>query len=354
MGNRIVKLSIGQFEDHESSEVPTSATSPSDAVILRTVTVELSVIVPVFNEEPCLIALHAELKDVLDRVRMSHEVIFVNDGSTDASRTVLETLAEQNDNIIVVNLQRNSGKSAALDAGFRLAKGDIIVTLDADLQDDPAEIPRFIAEIDKGGDLVSGWKQHRLDPLGKTLPSKLFNVFTRRVSGLSLHDFNCGFKAYRRAVVADLRLYGELHRFIPVLVHWSGFKVVEIPVNHRRRYAGHSKFGARRLITGGFDLLTVLLTSHYRSRPLHFFGYIAILFGLTGASMLFWLFATSVFGLDHLRPRPMLYGSIVLVVISAVFVAAGLVGELIKSFHPEFHDYRIQSIISKSGPNADG
>jgi glycosyltransferase involved in cell wall biosynthesis len=313
----------------------------------------VSIIVPVFNEEDCLDALNRELGEVLARLGRPHEIIFVNDGSTDGSRDIIEALARQNENVTAVNLQRNSGKSAALDAGFRLARGDVIFTMDADLQDDPAEIPRFIEEIEKGSDLVNGWKKSRLDPLNKTMPSKLFNLFTGRVSGLSLHDFNCGFKAYRRAALADLRLYGELHRFIPVLVHWNGFKVTEIPVHHRKRYAGHSKFGARRLVTGAFDLLTVMLTSQYRSRPLHFFGYIALLFGLTGALMLMWLFATSVLGLEELRPRPMLYGSILLVVVSAIFFAAGLVGELIKSFHPDARDYRINSVVSQSSPDAD-
>lgn len=313
----------------------------------------MSFIVPVFNEEDCLDALHRELDEVLPRLARQYEIIFINDGSTDGSRNIIEALARQNENVIAVNLQCNSGKSAALDAGFRLARGDIIFTMDADLQDDPAEIPRFIAEIEKGSDLVNGWKKLRLDPLNKTMPSKLFNFFTARVSGLSLHDFNCGFKAYRRAALADIQLYGELHRFIPVLVHWNGFKVTEIPVNHRKRYAGQSKFGARRLITGAFDLMTVMLTAQYRSRPLHFFGYIALLFGLAGALMLIWLFATSVLGLDELRPRPMLYGSILLVLISAIFFAAGLVGELIKSFHPDARDYRINSVVSQSAPDAD-
>jgi glycosyltransferase involved in cell wall biosynthesis len=313
----------------------------------------VSIIVPVFNEEDCLDALHRELGEVLPRLARPYEIIFVNDGSTDGSRDIIEALARQNENVVAVSLQRNSGKSAALDAGFRLARGDIIFTMDADLQDDPAEIPRFLAEIEKGSDLVNGWKKERLDPLNKTMPSKLFNLFTAQVSGLSLHDFNCGFKAYRRAALADLQLYGELHRFIPVLVHWNGFKVTEIPVHHRKRYAGHSKFGARRLITGAFDLLTVMLTSQYRSRPLHFFGYIALLFGLTGALMLMWLFATSVLGLEELRPRPMLYGSILLVLVSAIFFAAGLVGELIKSFHPDARDYRINSVVSQSAPDAD-
>jgi glycosyltransferase involved in cell wall biosynthesis len=305
---------------------------------------ELSVVVPVFNEGGSVAELHAQIGRALGGIGRPAEIIFVDDGSTDGSGAILDALAQGDPRITVAHFRRNYGKAAALDLAFGLARGAVVVTLDADLQDDPAEISRFLATLAEGYDVVSGWKRDRHDPLDKTLPSLVFNWFGRRVSGLPLHDFNCGFKAYRREALAELRLYGELHRFIPILLHWEGFRIGEIAVAHRPRSSGTSKFGPRRLLTGAFDLLTVLLTTRFRSRPLHFFGLAAIGLGALGSAGMAALFLLSVLGLDPMRPRPLLYASILCILTAVPLIAAGLLGELIKSLGPPGADYRLRSI----------
>ena len=291
----------------------------------------LTIVVPVFNEAGSLIELHRQLAAALDPLDEDSEIIFVDDGSTDEGPAILERLAAGDSRIRVLTFRRNYGKSAALDAGFRHAEGQTIVTLDSDLQDDPSELPRFLAKLDEDFDVVSGWKRVREDPIDKTLPSRIFNGFLRLVSRLDIHDFNCGFKAYRRESIEGLRLYGELHRFIPALLHWDGFRIAEIEVTHHPRTSGRSKFGARRILSGAFDLLTVLLISRFRSRPLHFFGYIALVLGTIGSLMLIYLFTLSVFGIDPMRPRPMLYASMLLILSSLLLISTGLLGELMKS-----------------------
>lgn len=304
----------------------------------------VSFVIPVFNENACLPELYRQLTAVTAQHCPDAEIIFIDDGSTDGSADTMDRIAAADKRVVVAHLRRNYGKSAALDLGFRMAAGGTVITLDADLQDDPAEIPRFLASMADGLDMVSGWKRNRQDPMDKTLPSAVFNWFLRKVSGLALHDFNCGFKAYRHEALADLQLYGELHRYIPVLLHWEGFRIGEIEVAHRPRLAGKSKFGARRLLTGAFDLMTVTLTAKFRSRPLHFFGYAAVGFGALSGAMLSWLFALSILDLDPLRPRPMLYTALLLAFTSVILIATGLLGELIKSTAPYSADYRLRSV----------
>ena len=311
---------------------------------------DLSLVLPVFNEAECIGNLYAEIVDVLDRLDESAEIIFVDDGSTDGGGAILDELADKDTRVVVAHFRRNYGKSAALDFAFRFARGDIVITMDADGQDDPAEIPNFLAALAEGADAVSGWKRERQDPIGKTVPSRVFNWFTRRVSGLQLNDFNCGFKAYRREALTGRRLYGELHRYIPALLHWDGFKVAEMAIAHRPRLTGKSKFGAMRLLTGAFDFLTVMLTARFRSRPLHFFGLAAFGLGLIGSLGLGWLFLMAVLKLDTLRPRPLLYGSIVCIVVSVQLIATGLLGELIRSSGPHSADYRVKSIRTQTSP----
>jgi glycosyltransferase involved in cell wall biosynthesis len=230
----------------------------------------------------------------------------------------------------VVHFRRNFGKAAALDAGFRRARGQIIFTMDADLQDDPNEIPNFLAKLEEGNDVVSGWKKKRNDPLGKTLPSKLFNFTVSRASGLRLKDFNCGFKAYRSEAVQGLGLYGELHRYIPVLVHFRGFRVAEIAVVHHPRTSGSSKYGVERLVKGFFDLLTVLLITRYRTRPLHLFGGVGLVFALIGFSCLAYL--TVIWFLGHrIGTRPLLSFGVLMVLVGVQLVSTGLLGEMISS-----------------------
>ena len=258
----------------------------------RTTAVEsrlLSVVIPVFNEEATLRNLHKGIVEATEPLALSVEVIFVDDGSDDGSTDVLRDLCRENGDSRAILTAVNQGKSAALDLGFRYAKGDIIITMDADLQDDPAEIPRFVEKIDEGYDLVSGWKAVRHDPWHKTIPSRLFNFVVRRSTGIPIHDFNCGFKAYSRRAVEKLSLYGELHRFVPVFVANAGGRVTEIKVEHHPRRHGRSKYGLTRLPKGLFDLLTVLLTTRYLKRPMHFFGWLGLLSSSVGGTMLGYL-----------------------------------------------------------------
>jgi glycosyltransferase involved in cell wall biosynthesis len=227
----------------------------------------ISVVVPVHDEERSVALLHDEIAAALDPLGRPWEVVFVDDGSTDGTFAALTRLHAAHDRVRVVRLRRNFGKAAALQAGFEEAEGDVVVTIDGDLQDDPAEIPQLLAKLEEGFDLVSGWKAKRRDPLTRRLPSRVFNWASGAVSGLRLHDLNCGLKAYRAEVLDGLRIYGELHRFIPVLAHYRGFRVAELPVNHRPRSFGRSRYGLERYARGLLDLLTVTFMGRYRHRP---------------------------------------------------------------------------------------
>ncbi|MEN9795704.1 MAG: hypothetical protein RLZZ150_681, partial [Bacteroidota bacterium] len=243
----------------------------------------ISVVIPLLNEEESLPELARQLENVLERVaRGKYEVIFVDDGSTDDSFRVIQDIHARNQRFKAIRFRTNHGKSAALAIGFSECKGDIVITMDADLQDDPNEIPSLVAKLEEGYDLVSGWKRKRHDPWHKTMPSKLFNAVTSRMSGIRLHDFNCGLKGYRREVIENVQVYGEMHRYIPALAHWEGFRVTEIPVQHRARQHGVSKFGMSRFLKGYLDLLTVMFTTRYIKRPLHFFGAVGSLFAVVG------------------------------------------------------------------------
>lgn len=290
----------------------------------------VSVVVPVFNEVDSLPPLVAEIETAAAGLGAPFEIIFVNDGSTDGSQSVLAQIAETRPHVRLIEFRRNFGKAAALDAGFRAAAGDVVFTLDADLQDDPAEFATLLAKLDEGYDAVSGWKRVRLDPIDKTAPSKLFNAVVSRVSGLKLNDFNCGFKAYRAEALEDLTLYGELHRFIPVLLHWRGFRVGEAPVNHRARKFGKSKFGAGRLFTGALDLATVILNTRYQTRPLHVFGLAGAALGASGLLILGYLTALWFAGAGPIGDRPLFFLGILLAVSSLQFFTVGLLGEFIQ------------------------
>ncbi|MEO0982230.1 MAG: glycosyltransferase family 2 protein [Pseudomonadota bacterium] len=294
-------------------------------------TATISVVVPVYNERESLAALWSEIDAVLGARAPWFEVIFVDDGSTDGSLDVLRGLhAGHPDKIRIIEFRRNFGKAAGLDAGFRQARGDVVFTMDADLQDDPAEIPRFLVKLDEGFDLVSGWKEVRHDPLGKTLPSRVFNTVVSKVGGLMLNDFNCGFKAYRRGAVETLDLYGELHRFVPVLLHWKGFRVGEIAVNHRARKFGQSKYGFGRLFKGALDLMGVVLNTRFASRPLHVFGGVGIAMGATGFAILAYLTALWFMGLGPIGDRPLLLLGMLLVMSSLQFFTIGMLGEFVQ------------------------
>ena len=294
----------------------------------------ICVVVPVYNEERSVALLYEELQAALDPLGEPWEAVYVDDGSTDGSFAALTRLHALHDNVRVVRLRRNFGKSAALAAGFGHAAGDVIVTTDGDLQDDPAEIPRLLAKLDEGFDLVSGWKTHRRDPWSRRLLSRLFNGVVGRISGIRLHDMNCGFKAYRAEVVRGLPLYGELHRFIPVLAHYRGYRIAELPVNHRPRAHGRSRYGIERYLRGFLDLLTVSFMGRYRHRPLHLFGGLGLLLGALGIAVLAYLTVVKIGG-HAIGQRPLLTLGVLLVVVGLQFFSLGLISEMITSHHEE-------------------
>jgi glycosyltransferase involved in cell wall biosynthesis len=294
----------------------------------------ISIVIPLHNEERSIALLYDELQAALEPLGHEWEAVFVDDGSVDGSFAALTRLHDANENVRVVRLRRNFGKAAALAAGFGQARGEIVVTIDADLQDDPAEIPRLLAKLDEGFDLVSGWKTRRRDPLRRRVLSRIFNWVTGRMSGLRLHDMNCGLKAYRAEVVRGMPLYGELHRFIPVLAQYRGFRVAELPVNHRPREHGRSRYGVERYIRGFLDLLTVSFIGRYRHRPLHLFGGLGLILGLFGVAILVYL--TVVKALGHaIGERPLLTLGVLLVVVGLQFFSLGLISEMLTSQHEE-------------------
>jgi glycosyltransferase involved in cell wall biosynthesis len=299
----------------------------------------ISVVVPLLNEESSLEELYGEIASALEPRGESFEVVFVDDGSTDGSSAVLARLHDEHANVVVVRLRRNFGKAAALQAGFLEARGEVIVTIDADLQDDPAEIPQLLAKLDEGFDLVSGWKTRRNDPFLRRLFSRVFNWTTGLISGVRLHDVNCGLKAYRAEVVQGMRLYGELHRFVPVLAAHQGYRVAEIPVNHRARQHGRSRYGLERYLRGFFDLLSVTFMGRYRYRPLHLFGSIGLLMGAIGFVILTYLSVLWFLG-QGIGGRPLFFLGVLLVVVGIQLVSLGLLSELITSQHEERIDER--------------
>ena len=295
----------------------------------------LSVVVPVFEEEESLEVLCSELDEVLQTLELDAEVIFVDDGSRDGSFSVLQRLSERYDFVRAIRFRRNYRKAAALAAGFREARGDVVVTMDADLQDDPREIPNLLDKLDEGFDLVSGWKKNRLDPMTKTVPSKLFNRVTSMVSGLRLHDFNCGLKAYRREVVEDALpyLYGELYRYLPAIAHWAGYRVGEIPVQHRKRRFGRSKFGTRRLLNGFLDLLSITFVVRFMSTPMHLFGSLGLLSTFGGAAICGYI-AFLRFEHGNIQNRhPLLILGVLLIIVGIQLFSTGLLGDMLARVH---------------------
>lgn len=292
----------------------------------------LSVVIPLYNEVGSLPLLHADLSAAIGEMTHyeNYELIFIDDGSTDGSDRVLRELFAKDPHVKVIHFRRNFGKSAGLAAGFRMATGDHVVTMDADLQDIPSEMPKLLAPLlNDEADLVSGWKTPRLDPVSKTLPSALFNRVVRFASGVNLHDFNCGYKAYSAEVPPEINLYGEMHRYIPVLAHFRGFRVTEVPITHRAREHGKSKFGLERYFRGFFDLLTVLFLGHYTRRPLHLFGWLGILTFGAGFAIDVYLAVLKIFFGQPIGDRPLLQLGVLLMIVGTIFVVFGLLGEMI-------------------------
>jgi len=306
---------------------------------------EISVVIPLLNEEDSLKELHSQLKATLSRMGGRYELLFIDDGSTDRSFQVLRDLKRIDHRIKVIRFRRNYGKSAALAVGFEHAQGNIVITMDADLQDDPAEIPSLVRKISEGFDLVSGWKKVRRDPITKTLPSRFFNFVTSMMTGIRLHDFNCGLKAYKRDVVKTVRVYGELHRYIPALAHWEGFKIGEMVVQHRARKYGKTKFGFGRFWKGFLDLLTVLFTTRYFRKPLHLFGFWGMIAVLVGVGIDGYLVVEWSLGQTSLSNRPLFLGGILLIIVGIQFVSIGLLGEMISKTGQAQEQYAIRDFI---------
>lgn len=287
----------------------------------------LSFIIPVLNEQDSLRQLVSEI--VASCGAHSHEIVVIDDGSRDGTWKLLQELARADTAIRAVKFRRNFGKAAALQYGFALATGDVVFTLDGDLQDNPAEVPRFLAKLAEGWDLVSGWKQKRHDPWHKVIPSRLFNYVAARTFGLKLRDFNCGFKAYRPELVKELRLYGEMHRYIPALANALGYRIAEIPVEHRPREFGRSKYGLERYLRGFFDLLTVKMVTQYIKSPLYLFGRAGLFATLLGTAITVYLSVLKLFFHQPLSNRPLLILGITLILGGLQFISLGLISELI-------------------------
>jgi glycosyltransferase involved in cell wall biosynthesis len=307
----------------------------------------LSVVIPILNEEGNLRPLYDRLRPVLEKYDKNYELIFIDDGSTDRSQDILKEIAKQDARVCVLIFQTNLGKSMALAAGFREARGDIIFTMDADLQDDPEEIPRFIEAHENGNDLVCGWRKKRHDPLFKIFLSRIFNWATRWVTGVQIHDFNCGFKSYRREVLSQIRLHGDLHRYIPVLAAWRGYRVQEVLVRHHPRHHGYSKYGATRVLHGFLDLLTIVLLTRYDKRPLHFLGGTGLLMTLFGLGINLYLTTLWVIGYRPIGNRPLLLLGILLSIIGIQFVFFGLLAEFLLNLHLRADDHRLDEIITR-------
>lgn len=317
--------------------------------------IDLSVVVPLYNEEESLPALCNWISRVMNSHGFSYELLLINDGSSDNSWQVIGELAQQTKQIKAVKFNRNYGKSAALDTGFKLAQGRVIITMDADLQDSPDEIPSLYKMItEQGLDMVSGWKKKRHDPVSKTVPSRFFNATTRLISGIKLHDFNCGLKAYRKEVVKNIKVYGEMHRYIPVIAKWHGFtKIGEKVVEHRKRKFGTTKFGLERFMFGFLDLLSITFVSKFKKSPMHFFGLLgtlSFLFGFISTAWLIWKKLEAVYILKipvvrEVVDQPLFFLALVAIIVGVQLFLAGFLGELLVINKSEKDEYLIIDTI---------
>ncbi len=314
---------------------------------------DISIVIPLFNEDESLGELHQWIRKVMNSNNFSYEVIYIDDGSNDKSWEVLQFLKKEDSNVKAVRFQRNYGKSAALHVGFDMAVGEVVVTMDADLQDSPEEIPdlRKMILVD-GFDLVSGWKKKRYDPISKTIPTKLFNWTTRKMSGIYLHDFNCGLKIYRKNVIKSLEIFGEMHRYIPVMAHKEGFgKIGEKVVEHRARKYGVSKFGLERFINGFLDLLTITFISRFGKKPMHFFGSIGLLMFIIGFTAFTYIGGSKLWALfndeyqKNIADQSIFYIALTAMIIGTQLFMAGFVGELITRNSSRRNDYKITEVI---------
>lgn len=311
---------------------------------------QISIIIPLYNEAESLPELSAWIEKVMQENKFSYEVIFVDDGSKDESWKFIESHSQKNPCFKGIKFRRNYGKSAGLYVGFEAAQGDVVITMDADLQDSPDEIPELYKMIVQDGyDLVSGWKKKRYDPISKTIPTKLFNWATRKISGISLHDFNCGLKAYKKDVIKSIEVYGEMHRYIPVIAKWAGFtKITEKEVIHRERKYGTTKFGLERFVNGFLDLMTITFVSKFGKRPMHFFGLLGTVMFLIGGMISVWLIGEKIFLLANqmkareITAQPLFYLALVAMIIGTQLFLTGFIGELISRNSSQRNNYLIE------------
>lgn len=315
---------------------------------------DISVVIPLYNEEESLPELTSWIAKVMQEHNFSYEVLFVDDGSTDASWSIIEDLKQQYSSVKGIKFRRNYGKSAALNVAFEVAQGDVIITMDADLQDSPDEIPELFRRIkEEKFDIISGWKKKRYDPITKTIPTKLFNAATRKMSGIQLNDFNCGLKAYRSDVVKTIEVYGEMHRYIPVIAKWAGFKNIgEQVVEHRARKYGVTKFGMSRFVNGFLDLLSIFFVGKFGKRPMHFFGSLGVLSFVIGTFMALWLIGVKLYHISMAIPykrdvtdQPLFYIALVAIILGSQLFLTGFVAELVTRNAPERNQYLIEKEI---------
>lgn len=316
---------------------------------------DISVVIPLFNEVESLPELVTWISRVMSENAFSHEIILIDDGSNDGSWEVIERLKVQYPAVLGIKFRRNYGKSAALNVGFEASQGNVVITMDADLQDSPDEIPELYRKITEDKfDLVSGWKQKRHDPLSKTIPTKLFNMVTRRMSGIhNLHDFNCGLKAYRKEVVKSIEVYGEMHRYIPVIAKWAGFKnITEQVVEHRARKYGVTKFGFSRFINGFLDLLSIFFVGKFAKRPMHFFGTMGALSFLAGTIIALWIIIEKLYHITmHIKysreivDQPLFYIALVAIIVGFQLFLTGFIAELVSRNSPERNSYQIEKTV---------
>lgn len=316
--------------------------------------IQISVIIPVYNEQDSIPELHNWICRVMEGHSYSYEIIFVNDGSNDGSWNEIQKLAKLNQNVKGVSFTRNYGKSAALDMGFSKAQGEVVVTMDADLQDSPDEIPELYEMIVRDGfDVVSGWKKKRRDPITKTIPSRFFNGVTRVISGIKLHDFNCGLKAYKNKVVKNIHIYGEMHRYIPLIAKWSGFSNIgEKVVEHRPRKYGETKFGIERFLNGFLDLISVSFVNRYKKRPMHFFGTLGTVSFLAGFFITSWLIFQKIYGLyqgravREITAQPLFFLALVALIVGVQLFLTGFLAEMMTSNNSRKADYNIDEALN--------
>jgi len=309
---------------------------------------DISVVIPLLNEAESLPELEAWIAKVMERKSLSYEIIFIDDGSTDNSWEIIETLRQNSAAVRGIKFRRNYGKSAALQVAFEKVLGDVVITMDADLQDSPEEIPELFRMIkEEGYDLVSGWKKKRYDPITKTLPTKVYNWATRKMSGIYLHDFNCGLKSYKQEVVKNIEVYGEMHRYIPVIAKWSGFtKIGEKVVTHQARKYGQSKFGISRFINGFLDLMSITFVGRFRKQPMHFFGLLGTLSMFAGFIILLYLsYAKIVYKEYGITDRPLFYLGIVTLIVGIQLFLTGFMAELVSRNAHDRNHYLVEKQI---------